>query len=136
MMSPEPPNFPVPFIYRRGSGTLACPGADHAVAPKSSARRKNRLAFKFDPSPADQRSMSKPTPHGAWWRGSPGPREGMPMMSRPHRAVRVDALELEGRLLLAALSVASAVAATRKPSPCNYTNPWDSSAPRLRARRR
>jgi len=37
------------------------------------------------------------------------------MRSRPPRAVRVDALELEGRLLLAALPVPSVVAATHKP---------------------
>ena len=41
--------------------------------------------------------------------------QGMPMTSRPPRAIRVDALELEGRLLLAALPVPSAVAATQKP---------------------
>jgi hypothetical protein len=39
------------------------------------------------------------------------------MMSRPPRAVRVDALELEGRLLLAALPVPSVVAATQKAVP-------------------
>src|SRR5271166_1251042 len=39
----------------------------------------------------------------------------MLMISRPPRAVRVDALELEGRLLLAALPVPSVVAATQKP---------------------
>ncbi len=54
--------------------------------------------------------MSKPTPHGPWWRGSTGPREGMPVMSRFPRAVRVDALELEGRLLLAALPAVRTVA--------------------------
>ncbi len=32
---PGAPNFPVSFIFRCGSGTRACPGADHAVAPKS-----------------------------------------------------------------------------------------------------
>ncbi len=37
------------------------------------------------------------------------------MKSRPPGAVRVDALELEGRLLLAALPVPTAVAATQKP---------------------
>ena len=37
------------------------------------------------------------------------------MMSRPPRAVRVDALELEGRLLLAALPVPSVGATTQKP---------------------
>ncbi len=37
------------------------------------------------------------------------------MRSRPPRAVRVDTLELEGRLVLAALPEASAVAATQRP---------------------
>ena len=58
------------------------------------------------------------------------------MPSRPPRAVRVEALELEGRLLLAALPVPSAAAATSKPVLLKYTYPWDSSVPRLRARRR
>jgi hypothetical protein len=42
------------------------------------------------------------------------------MPSRPPRAVRVDALELEGRLLLAALPVPSAVAATSKSVPAQF----------------
>ena len=54
--------------------------------------------------------MTKPTPHGPWWRGSAGPREGMPVISRRPRAVRVDPLELELRLLLAALPVTRTVA--------------------------
>jgi hypothetical protein len=39
----------------------------------------------------------------------------MPVISRPSLAVRVDALKLEGRLLLAALPVSSVVAPTQKP---------------------
>ena len=61
---PGAPNFPVPFIFRCGSGTRACLGADHAVVSEIVARRKNRLAVKFDPSPADQCRSRHPTVRG------------------------------------------------------------------------
>ena len=82
-------------------------GLRNRGAPKKQARLKVR--------PVPGRSNVEADVPRLWWRGSPSPCKGMPMMSRPPRAVRVDALELEGRLLLAALTVPTAVAATHKP---------------------
>ena len=94
------------------SGTRACLGADHAVvseivraekigSPSSSSRPRPIIAEVETPRVVVARF--------------PRPRKECPDVA-PRRAVRVDALELEGRLLLSALPVPIAATTTQKPS--------------------